>query len=243
MSNKTAGKLEDYLEMLKLSGIEFIPHTPQPTTQSPQASASVVPVAQQTEVKPISASGKRETLLSFRDEISTCTKCSELAQKRNRLVFGAGSAQAKLLFVGEAPGHDEDMQGLPFVGKAGQLLTKIIEAIGLTRQEVFICNVLKCRPPGNRNPQPIEIQNCEPYLIRQIEIIKRKVICALGTFAAQTLLKSQTSISALRGRFHTYQGIPLMCTFHPAYLLRNPDDKKKVWEDMKMVRQVLNAPE
>lgn len=143
------------------------------------------------------------------------------------------------MFVGEAPGYDEDQQGLPFVGAAGQLLTKIIESIGLTREQVFIANTLKCRPPGNRQPQPQEIENCWPFLEKQIQLIKPEILCALGNFAAQTLLKSSSTISKLRGKFHDYNGIKMMCTFHPAYLLRNPEEKRKVWEDMKMIHAEL----
>jgi len=184
-------------------------------------------------------SSGREQLLDLREEVLPCMKCDELAKTRRHVVFGAGNAKAKLVFVGEAPGGEEDRQGLPFVGRAGQLLTKIIEAMKLTREEVFICNVLKCRPPGNRNPLPNEIMNCEPYLIRQLEIIQPKVICALGKFAAQMLLKSDLPISRLRGQFHEYHGIKVLPTFHPAYLLRNPGEKKKTWEDMKMIMAEL----
>ena len=171
----------------------------------------------------------------FRATVESCQKCP-LCQTRTNTVFGAGSEQAKLVFVGEAPGADEDRQGEPFVGRAGQKLTQIIEAIGLSRPEVYIANVLKCRPPGNRNPLPEEIQACEPYLIAQLRLIKPKVICALGGFAAQTLLHTAQGISRLRGRFHTYQGIKLMPTYHPAYLLRNARSKRDVWEDVQKVR-------
>jgi len=167
-------------------------------------------------------------------------RCCHLARTRKNMVFGAGSPDARLVFVGEAPGRDEDIQGEPFVGRAGQLLTKIIESIGLKRSEVYICNILKCRPPNNRNPLPTEIAACEPYLVRQLEIIKPIVICALGKFAAQTLLKTDTPISRLRGEYHDYHGIKLMPTFHPAYLLRNPGEKRTVWEDMKKIRKTLN---
>lgn len=184
----------------------------------------------------------KEALLELRETTHACTLCPDLAKTRKNVVFGAGNIKAKLMFVGEAPGQEEDIQGLPFVGPAGQLLTKIIESIGLTRHEVFIANVLKCRPPGNRPPQPVEISNCEPYLHRQIEFIRPRIICALGAFAAQTLLKSITPISALRGKFHDFPGgIKLMCTFHPAYLLRNPAEKRKVWEDMKMIKGELDS--
>jgi DNA polymerase len=167
------------------------------------------------------------------------SECCQLCKTRTNLVFGAGNPSAKLVFVGEAPGREEDLQGLPFVGRAGQLLTKIIESIGLERKDVYICNILKCRPPDNRNPFPTEILACEGYLVRQLERIKPRVICALGKFAAQTLLKSQTSITQLRGKFYDYHGIKLLPTFHPAYLLRNPQGKRLVWEDMKKIKRVL----
>jgi len=183
--------------------------------------------------------GKNEALQELSRTVLPCVLCPELAKSRKSVVFGSGNPDAKLMFVGEAPGFDEDVQGLPFVGKAGQLLTKIIESIGLKREEVYIANVLKCRPPGNRNPLPHEVMNCEPYLKQQIEVIKPFIICALGNFAAQTLLKTSTSITRLRGNWSIYEGIKVMPTFHPAYLLRNPDDKRKVWEDMKMMRDEL----
>jgi len=171
-------------------------------------------------------------------ELGDCRRCP-LGGLRHRLVFGEGNPCAELVFVGEAPGADEDAQGRPFVGRAGQLLTKIIAAMGLKREDVYICNILKCRPPGNRNPLPDEIAACEPFLIRQIEAIRPRVICALGSFAAHTLLKSEAPISVLRGRFHRYQGIPLMPTYHPAYLLRNPGAKKQVWEDVQTIMKLL----
>lgn len=185
--------------------------------------------------------GLKERLMKYREMVLHCQKCAELARTRKTVVFGSGNVKARLMFVGEAPGHDEDVQGLPFVGKAGQLLTKIIESIGLERKQVFIANVLKCRPPGNRQPQPDEILNCEPYLIHQIECIQPVIICALGTFAAQTLLKRGENISRLRGRFYDYHGAKVLCTYHPAYLLRNPEDKRKVWEDMKMIKRELES--
>jgi uracil-DNA glycosylase family 4 len=170
--------------------------------------------------------------------LGDCRRCS-LCETRTNLVFGEGNVRAGLVFVGEAPGADEDSQGRPFVGKAGQLLTRIIVAMGLQRQDVYICNILKCRPPGNRNPRPEEIAACEPFLIRQIQAIGPKIICALGTFSAHTLLKTDVPISLLRGRFHRYQGIPLMPTYHPAYLLRNPAAKKQVWEDVQKIMKEL----
>ena len=177
----------------------------------------------------------RQTLAEVREELGDCRRC-KLHRKRTNIVFGSGNPQAKLIFVGEGPGRDEDLQGEPFVGQAGKLLTRIIEAIQLTREEVYIANIVKCRPPENRNPEPDEIAACEPFLIRQIKAIQPKLICALGTFAAQTLLQTTEKISALRGRFHSYQGIVLMPTYHPAFLLRNPNYKRDVWEDVKKVR-------
>jgi DNA polymerase len=173
---------------------------------------------------------------AFREQICECTRCP-LGHSRNRFVFGSGAADAGILFVGEAPGEEEDRQGLPFVGAAGELLTRIIGAMGLSRDEVFICNVLKCRPPNNRDPQPEEVASCEPYLQRQIEIVKPRVICCLGRHAAHALLKTDLSLSRLRGTLHEYAGIPLIVTYHPAALLRNAGYKRATWEDIKWVRQ------
>ena len=181
---------------------------------------------------------KKVTLRQLEKAVSSCRRCP-LGETRMHYVFGEGSSRAELMFIGEAPGAEENRQGRPFVGAAGQLLTKIIESIGLKREDVFIGNILKCRPPGNRNPLPGEISMCLPYLIKQIELIRPKVICALGKFAAQTLLDTGTPISRLRGRFYDYQGIKLMPTYHPAYLLRNPGEKKTVWEDMQAIAKEL----
>jgi DNA polymerase len=172
-------------------------------------------------------------------EVTGCTRCSELARCRTQTVFGVGDARAELCFVGEAPGADEDAKGEPFVGAAGQLLTKIITAMGLERRDVYICNVLKCRPPGNRTPAPDEISQCRGYLERQLEILQPKYICALGSIAAKTLLDSTLSIGRLRGRFHQYRGIPVLCTYHPAYLLRNPDAKRDVWDDIQILMREM----
>jgi uracil-DNA glycosylase family 4 len=176
------------------------------------------------------------TLEGIRREMGECTRC-RLHEGRNHLVFGEGDPHAALVFVGEGPGREEDLQGKPFVGRAGELLTRIIEAIDLTREEVYIANIVKCRPPNNRDPRPDEIQTCLPFLLKQLEAIRPRIICCLGTFAAQTLLGTEEKISALRGRFHTYQGAKLMPTYHPAFLLRNPQFKKAVWEDMKRIRE------
>lgn len=182
----------------------------------------------------IDSEGISETLPDIRLDLGDCQRCS-LAKDRTHIVFGSGSAKAKLIFVGEGPGFEEDQQGEPFVGPAGQLLSKIIAAIDLKRKQVYICNAVKCRPPHNRNPQSEEINTCLPFLERQIAAIRPDFICALGTIAAQTLLNTAESISKLRGRFHNYRGIKLLPTYHPAYLLRNPDKKREVWEDMKLL--------
>ncbi len=191
------------------------------------------------QVKPSAKKAAGTNLESLRQEVLNCTACDLYMTKRNT-VFGSGNPAASLMFIGEAPGEEEDKQGLPFVGRAGQLLTKIVEAMGLKREDVYIANILKCRPPNNRMPLPTEILACEENLKRQIDMIRPKVICTLGKFASQTLLKTTTPISVLRGTFQEYNGIKVMPTFHPAYLLRNPQDKKLVWEDMKKIRKELS---
>jgi DNA polymerase len=180
-----------------------------------------------------------DALAAVRADIGDCTRCKLHTQGRKQIVFGVGNPDADLMFVGEAPGADEDEQGIPFIGRAGQLLTKIIEAIELKREDVYIANVIKCRPPQNRNPEPDEVATCEPFLFQQIDIIKPKVIVALGKFGAQTLLRTLEPISKIRGRVFEYRGSKLIPTFHPAYLLRNPSSKREVWEDMKLVRKLL----
>ena len=184
--------------------------------------------------------GSMPDLPSLARFLEGCQRC-KLGKTRTNLVFGQGNPHAELMFVGEAPGRDEDEQGLAFVGRAGQLLTKIIEAIDLKREDVYIANVIKCRPPGNRNPEQDEVETCEPFLFQQIDIIKPKVIVALGTFAARALLRTLDPISRLRGRVYQYRGAKLIPTFHPAYLLRNPSSKRDVWEDMKTVRRLLQS--
>ena len=194
---------------------------------------------QQTETPLTFSRNAAEALLAIREDIGDCTRCKLHTLGRTQVVFGVGNPDADLMFVGEAPGADEDVQGIPFVGRAGQLLTKIIEAIGLTRDDVYIANIIKCRPPQNRNPEPDEVATCEPFLFRQIDVIKPKIIVALGKYAAQTLLRAETPISRLRGRQFDYRGATLIPTFHPAYLLRNPSSKREVWEDMKLVKRLL----
>ena len=208
---------------------------------APMAAGSIqMAIAASTSLFDASSSEKEESLSSIQDDIGDCRRC-KLAKTRNSIVFGSGNPKASLMFIGEAPGADEDAQGLPFVGRAGQLLTKIIEAIEMRREDVYICNIIKCRPPQNRNPESDEIASCEPFLFRQIAAIKPKVICALGTYGAQTLLRTKEPISRLRGYFIDYRGAKLMATFHPAYLLRNPQEKRRVWEDMQKIRDYLRS--
>jgi uracil-DNA glycosylase len=204
-----------------------VPAAPKPVTQLERP------------ILPAASGGTKTAIDTFRSEICDCRKCP-LGKLRKNFVFGEGNPDAKLVFVGEAPGAEEDIQGRPFVGAAGQLLTKIIEAIKFRREDVYICNILKCRPPGNRDPEPGEIEQCEPYLIKQLEILKPAVICSLGKFATQTLLKSQVPISKLRGQVHRYHDIKLVPTFHPAALLRNPSWKRQTWEDVQLVRSIYD---
>ncbi len=208
---------------------------PQPPTPKPQPAASRRVICERPDLK------EARTLTQLQAVIQSCNRCP-LGGTRTKLVFGEGNPNATLVFVGEAPGFEEDQQGRPFVGRAGKLLTDIIEkGFKIPREEVYICNVLKCRPPENRNPLLSEIEECEPYLIRQLEIIQPQIICALGTFAAQTLLKTKEPIGRLRGRWHFYHGIPLRATYHPAYLLRNPADKVKTWDDVKEILRVYHG--
>jgi uracil-DNA glycosylase len=212
------------------------------TTPAPPAPAERARVESAAVAQPVAfAKSPAEALVAIRADIGDCTRCKLHTLGRTQVVFGVGNPNADLMFVGEAPGGDEDIQGIPFVGRAGQLLTKIIEAIGLSRDDVYIANVIKCRPPQNRNPEPDEVETCEPFLFRQIDVIQPKVIIALGKFAAQTLLRSDTPISRLRGRVFDYRGAKLLPTFHPAYLLRNPASKREVWEDMKIARGLLQS--
>jgi uracil-DNA glycosylase len=257
------GQLRAYLDALRVWGVHYVPIDRPPETSVPGPSLPTAPHAPEPSRGHVSADSdaglsaatqisqevllapeislaplSRHSLTELEAVAKQCTQC-RLHRGRTHVVFGVGNPSAQLMFVGEAPGRDEDFQGEPFVGRAGQLLTRIIEAIGMTRQEVYITNVIKCRPPNNRNPEPDEIARCEPYLIRQIALVKPRLIVALGTFAAQTLLKTKLPISQLRGRFHTYQGVKVMPTFHPAFLLRNPERKRAVWEDMQAVQHEL----
>jgi uracil-DNA glycosylase family 4 len=199
--------------------------------------AEVAPIGQRSER--VSVAG--DTLPVIREDLGDCVRCKLHSLGRQQIVFGVGHPAADLMFVGEAPGADEDAKGEPFVGRAGQLLTKIIEAMGRRREDVYIANVIKCRPPANRNPEPDEVDECEPFLFRQIDAIRPKVIVALGKFAAQSLLRTSEPITRLRGREFQYRDAILMPTYHPAYLLRTPSAKRQVWEDMKRVNAILKG--
>ncbi len=230
--------LKGYLEELRESGVDGL------SWASVQERAGVEPATEAVVPGEVATSREGETLEQIRAELGECQRCP-LCTRRTNLVFGTGNPGARLLFVGEAPGRDEDLQGEPFVGEAGQILNRIITRMGLKREDVYICNVLKCRPPGNRNPEPAEIEQCGPFLLRQVQAIAPEIIVALGTFAAQTLLGTKAPISKLRGTFHDYHGIPLMPTFHPSFLLHNKKDTGKfwdVWDDMVKVLGKLDMP-
>jgi DNA polymerase len=215
-----------FLEAQRELGLDLLPGRPggQPAKQPPSERELLL--------------SKTLTLKEIRGILGECTRC-KLHPHRTQIVFGVGNPKADLVFVGEAPGADEDAQGEPFVGRAGQLLTRMIEAIGLKREEVYICNVIKCRPPNNRTPEPDEIAACEPFLLAQLKAINPKLICTLGGIAVQTLLKTKAPLSKLRGKFHDYQGIPLLVTYHPAYLLRNPGEKRAAWQDLQLLQKEL----
>lgn len=229
--------LKRHLERRQRSGLSYLPKTSPAPAQAP-AVGEIASVMSGTELDLLAetqAALQAESLEDLRMAIGDCQHC-KLCAGRTHIVFGVGNPQAKLMFVGEGPGRDEDIKGEPFVGRAGMLLTDIItKGMGLKREEVYICNVVKCRPPENRNPEPDEVAACEPFLKKQIDIIRPRIIVGLGKFAVQTLLNSKVPISKLRGVWASYHGIKLMPTFHPAYLLRNPADKKLVWEDIKLV--------
>ena len=250
---QVAGEVARHLAWLRDAGVREVP-VPEPVTLVRPASAPAVlarpappaaprPPAPAVESRPAATAVAQKgcgspDLLAIREDLGDCRRC-KLAGGRTTLVFGVGAPRAELMFVGEGPGADEDLQGEPFVGMAGQLLTKMIEAMGYRREQVYIANVVKCRPPGNRNPEPDEIVACEPFLKRQIEAVQPRVIVALGKFAAHTLLHSTVPITKLRGQWSEYAGVRLMPTFHPAYLLRSPQEKAKAWEDLKLVMAAL----
>ena len=223
-----------------------LPKAPQAALRTAPAQSAPPQAARKPDVLPVSAGPSLfesfdkvpdDTLLKIRTDLGECTRC-KLHKTRNKIVFGDGNPKAELVFVGEGPGHDEDMQGLPFVGRAGKLLTQMIEAMGLQRKDVYICNVVKCRPPENRAPEKDEVGECSPFLLRQIDAIAPKVIVCLGSTAAQTVLETNRGISQFRGQWLEFRGRKLMATYHPAYLLRTPTDKRKSWEDLKFARDV-----
>lgn len=221
------GELQDALRELELSGWNGFDCSP--------------PHLQILDAWGTSFRPKAETLEDIRVDLGDCRRC-KLETGRKHIVFGEGDPGARLVFVGEGPGFEEDRQGRPFVGAAGKLLTRIISAIGLDRENVYICNIIKCRPPDNRNPDAKEIESCAPFVKRQLRAIAPEFVCTLGTFASQTLLETNKPISRLRGRFHQAMGIQVIPTYHPAYLLRNPEKKRDVWEDMKLLMQAMELP-
>lgn len=243
MSEPILRQLRQHLESLRLAGVEFLPRgvslpvvAEQPAEEAPPAVvAPPIPAVPRSRV---------EELKVLAEQVTKCSRCPELASTRTQTVFGIGPLDPDLCFIGEAPGADEDRQGEPFVGAAGQLLDRIIAAMGMKRDEVYICNVLRCRPPGNRQPKRDEAANCRGFLERTLELVRPKFICALGLTAAQNLLDNQSSLNKLRGRFYDYKGIPVICTYHPAALLpsRSPEKKKDVWEDMKMLLTRMGRP-
>lgn len=250
------------LESLQAAGVQQLPKVTAPPPRDvqraqvvrPNLEKPLAPVQQRLPASPAAtllepdddssavAPTAAPTLEILKGEVCACTKCPELATTRTQTVFGVGNPRARLCFLGEAPGADEDRLGEPFVGRAGQLLNKIIEACRLKREDVYILNVIKCRPPGNRNPTPEEATNCRPYLNRQLELIQPEFICCLGSVATQNLLATTESMGRMRGRVHTYQSIKVVCTYHPAYLLRNPAAKKDTWEDMKLLMREMGTP-
>jgi DNA polymerase len=236
-----------YLEELRESGIEGFPAEPSSDARQPVTYATSTPAVQLDPALSTSAPAgvtHHETLENIRKNLGDCKRC-KLCTTRKNLVYGVGDPKARLVFVGEGPGADEDEKGEPFVGDAGRMLNRIITAMGIRREDVYICNVVKCRPPGNRNPEPDEIEACSPFLLRQLKSIRPEAIVALGKFAAQTLLETKEPISKLRGRFRDFHGIPLMPTYHPSYLLRsggNSDSFWDVWSDMTQVLQLLKLP-
>jgi uracil-DNA glycosylase len=242
------------LESLRAAGVTHLPKAAAVVLPDPESPTPPAPPADPPEVMPKKAPAKKKkstpdspaaALAVVQKKVAACTRCSELASSRTQTVFGVGNPEARLVFVGEAPGADEDKQGEPFVGRAGKLLTDIIEkGMGLQRSDIYICNILRCRPPENRNPLPVEAASCREFLDAQLAIIQPEFICCLGTIAAQNLLSEKTPIGRLRGRFIDYQGIKVLCTYHPAYVLRNPPAKKQVWADIQILMKEmgLKAP-
>lgn len=240
-------QLRQHLDSLRAAGVHWLPSQPLAAESVPRSEPATQPVLSASSGEPPASDGletRRRELIVLAERVSTCQRCTELVVSRSRTVFGVGPLDAELCFIGEGPGATEDQRGEPFVGEAGQLLDRIIAACGMKREELYICNIVKCRPPGNRVPTAQEAGHCREYLERQLELVRPKFLCALGACAAQNLLGTSEGIGKLRGRFHDYKGIPVMCTYHPAYLLpgRNPHKKKEVWEDMKTLLQRMGRP-
>ena len=247
---------QEHLDSLRRAGVEWLPMAPpQGPPPAPPAETGRVPTSTSlfpgADLSPTSAPAhaltvdqRRQSLDLLAGTVSHCTRCAQLAATRTQTVFGVGPLSPEVCFVGEAPGADEDAQGEPFVGAAGQLLNRIIAACGFKREEVYICNIIKCRPPGNRTPQADEAANCREYLDKQLDLVQPRFICALGGTAAKNLLGTEKPIGQLRRQFHSYRGIPVLCTYHPAFLLphRSPDKKRDVWEDMKMLLARMGRP-
>jgi uracil-DNA glycosylase family 4 len=247
-----------HLDSLRAAGVEWLPAAPplevtrtaaasdtsgamESMAESPAGATggNLFEAGSQSSPETLSVDERRQQLTVLANRVRPCTRCPELASTRTQTVFGVGMIHPELCLIGEAPGADEDQEGEPFVGRAGQLLNKILAACGLKREEVYICNILKCRPPGNRTPLPNEAANCREYLDEQLALVQPRFICALGACAAQNLLGTTLSIGRLRGQFHRYKNIPVFCTYHPSYLLRSPDKKRDVWEDMKVLMREM----
>ncbi|MBY0524391.1 MAG: uracil-DNA glycosylase [Gemmataceae bacterium] len=239
-------QIRQHLASLKAAGVEWAPASAtvpiKPAEPAPSAGPSSLFAEESLPRNTLDLDQRRQELTVLAQRVAGCMRCTELASTRTQTVFGVGSLLPDLCFVGEAPGAEEDARGEPFVGAAGQLLNRIISACGMKREDVYICNILRCRPPGNRTPLPDEAAHCREYLEQQLELVAPKFICCLGACASQNLLNTTQSISRMRGRFHDYRGIPVLCTFHPSYLLHNPAAKKDVWEDMKRLLSRMGKP-
>ncbi len=240
--------VHQHLERLQRAGVQWVPvanqSLPPPEPATVSAGSSLFAANDEPAAMAAPAADRRVALAVLSEEVKACTACHELASTRTQTVFGVGPMDPEICFIGEAPGADEDRQGEPFVGAAGQLLNKIIAACGMKREQVYICNILRCRPPGNRTPKSEEATNCRHFLERTLELIRPQYICCLGACAAQNLLQTTNSIGKMRGRFHQFKGIPVLCTYHPSYLLRSEsvEPKRQVWEDMKMLLTRMGKP-
>jgi DNA polymerase len=251
-----ARQARQHLESLRAAGVEWVPTAPPPATvvtatpvslpmvdeAAPRQRSLLEPDESPSAAAALSPEQRQEALAALARRVAQCTRCAALASTRKQTVFGVGALDPDLCFIGEAPGADEDRVGEPFVGRAGQLLDRIIAACGMRRQDVYICNILRCRPPGNRLPQADEAANCREYLDQTLDLVRPKFICCLGACAAQNLMGTQLSVGRLRGRFHDFRGITVAVTYHPAYLLRNESAKKDVWEDMKKLLARMGKP-